>query len=60
MVLIYTEVNKTSAGESDGRRLRVQDVRFSRAVIYRSIKILCLMTELYMECQTDRVKTHLR
>lgn len=60
MVLIYTEVNKNSAGESDGRRLRVQCVRLSRAVIYHSIKISCLTTELYVECQADLVKTHFR
>lgn len=58
IVWIYTEVNKSSAGESEESRLRVQCVRLSSALIYRSIKISCLTAELDVEWSCS-VKTRL-
>lgn len=60
MVLKCTEVNKNSAEEFKGRRPRVQCVRLSCTVIYCSIKISCVTTELCLECQADSLKTYLR
>lgn len=58
IVWIDTEVNKSSARESEESRLRVQCVRLSSALIYRSIKISCLTAELDVEWSCS-VKTRL-